>query len=70
MVDIVRTNGESYLMAILKRINKQFAENKKIIPLLLVGAGVVFIVLGVYRGEVAIVFTKAIRICLECIGIG
>jgi hypothetical protein len=57
-------------MAILKRINKQFAENKKIIPLLLVGAGVVFIVLGVYRGEVAIVFTKAIRICLECIGIG
>jgi hypothetical protein len=70
MVDIVKTNGENYWMTISKRINKQFSENKKVIPLLLVGAGVVFIVLGVYRGEVAIVFTKAVRICLECIGIG
>lgn len=66
----MKTNGENYWMTISKRINKQFSENKKVIPLLLVGAGVVFIVLGVYRGEVAIVFTKAVRICLECIGIG
>ncbi|MDX9888439.1 MAG: CD1871A family CXXC motif-containing protein [Anaerovoracaceae bacterium] len=57
-------------MAILKKINIHLIENKTITPLLLVGAGVVFIVLGVYRGEVAIVFTKAVRICLECIGIG
>jgi hypothetical protein len=70
MVDIVKNNGESYLMAILKKINIHLIENKTITPLLLVGAGVVFIVLGVYRGEVAIVFTKAVRICLECIGIG
>ncbi|EGT2202906.1 TPA: hypothetical protein KOP60_002682 [Clostridioides difficile] len=30
----------------------------------------IFIVLGTYRGESNTVLTKAIMICLECIGIG
>ena len=32
--------------------------------------GIVFMFLGVYRGEANIVLAKAIRVCLECIGIG
>ena len=32
--------------------------------------GIAFMVFGIYRGEMATVLAKAIRICLECIGIG
>lgn len=32
--------------------------------------GVFMMGFGIYRGEMAEVFSKAIRVCLECIGIG
>ena len=32
--------------------------------------GAVFMGIGVWRGEQAVVLKKAINICLECIGIG
>ncbi|CDZ75615.1 putative membrane protein [Peptoniphilus sp. ING2-D1G] len=31
--------------------------------------GIIFLVFGIYRGEVELVFRKAVVICLECIGI-
>ena len=32
--------------------------------------GVLFVVVGILRGEPKEILAKAIRICLECIGIG
>jgi len=32
--------------------------------------GLAMIGFGLYRGELPVVFTKAVNICLECIGIG
>lgn len=38
--------------------------------ILLVLAGIIFMILGIFRGEAAVVLDKAIRICMECIGLG
>ena len=43
---------------------------RRIAQLLLIVTAIAFICFGAYRGEVETVFTKAIRLCLECVGIG
>ena len=35
-----------------------------------IAAGVVLVCFGVLRGEVDTVFSKAVKLCLECVGIG
>ena len=67
-----------------KRLDIYIAENfnelsrtmiKKLIEtkwtgVVLAGAGILMIIFGIYRGEMSVVFTKAVNICMECIGIG
>lgn len=44
--------------------------NIKKIKWLILSISVLFIGLGIYRGESDAVFSKAVNICMECIGIG
>lgn len=45
-------------------------KKRKVLPLVVILLGVVFLGLGVYRGEHKMVEAKSNIICLECIGIG
>ena len=44
--------------------------SRRLLQIGLLVLGIVFVLIGVYREEVSTVLTKAIYICLECIGIG
>lgn len=47
-------------------------ENKRIVMLrcAVLAAGVIMIAIGIGRREPAEIMTKAVKVCLECIGIG
>lgn len=47
-----------------------FAKKSKLPAFLAAGLGILFMTVGIWRGEMAVVFAKAAKICLECIGIG
>ena len=47
---------------------KKITDSKWIGPALAI-LGILLMIFGIYRGEVDVVFTKAINICMECIGI-
>ena len=51
-------------------MNGKTISDKKWIPPVVILLGVVLIGMGIYRGELATIFSKATAICLECIGIG
>ncbi|WP_324824372.1 CD1871A family CXXC motif-containing protein [Sinanaerobacter sp. ZZT-01] len=51
-------------------MRKQKKKNINIISICFLFIGIVFMVFGIYRGEVPVMFEKSINICLECIGIG
>ena len=45
-------------------------EIKQILQLVLLTAGIILVTYGISRGEAAVVLSKAIKLCLECVGIG
>ena len=46
------------------------SRQRTILRVLALAAGVLCVGIGILRGEPAAVLQKAVRICLECIGIG
>lgn len=48
---------------------KQLGESGKA-GVILAGIGLLLMGYGISRGEMTVVFQKAVRICLECVGIG
>ncbi len=50
--------------------DKHKLKSKPIFQIFMICMAIAFVCFGAYRGEVATVFSKAIRLCLECVGIG
>ena len=46
------------------------ALKKAAVQVLLLLIGIAMLVFGIWRDEVQTVFSKAIRLCMECVGIG
>ncbi|MBQ9827578.1 MAG: hypothetical protein IJM62_02735 [Lachnospiraceae bacterium] len=45
-------------------------KGKTVLGFILLAAAVVFIAVGIMQGEHITIMDRAVRICLECIGIG
>ena len=45
-------------------------KSEKVTQILLLAVGLVFFLVGIFRGEAAVVLNKAIKLCMECVGLG
>ena len=53
-----------------ERVMKNELREKAAAQIVLLMAGAAMLCFGVWRGEAATVLSKAIKLCLECVGIG
>lgn len=44
--------------------------SEKAAQIFLLAAGLIFFLVGIFRGETTAVLNKAIKLCMECVGIG
>lgn len=54
----------------MNKITFKSTKQKLTVQVILLVISVAFIGFGAYRGEAETVFTKAMNLCLECVGIG
>ncbi len=45
-------------------------KSEKALQIFLLTVGLIFFLGGIFRGEAAVVLSKAIKLCMECVGIG
>lgn len=60
----------------MPRVDKNFwngahmkMKKRRLLQISLLGVGAICIGIGILRGECAVILQKAVKICLECIGI-
>jgi len=52
-------------------MSRLFSKTSKfVLPVIILSAGIFMMMLGILRGELQMIYQKAILICMECIGIG
>lgn len=57
----------------MKKVNKDLtltAKSRLTSQMGVFAIAIIFIVAGILRGELYVVFTRAVNICLECMGLG
>lgn len=60
----------------MSKANKEIKKSDKemilrnVLRIMLIVFFIACIIIGIFNGEARVVFTKAVNICLECIGIG
>ena len=69
MLRDIPSKRKEYIIA-KKGVLRLFRINKTVLQLVLLVVGVAMLSFGALRGEADTVLAKAIRLCLECVGIG
>ena len=62
--------GAMKFRAALHVVRETIMKRKRILRLCGLFCGAALTVLGILRGEPAVILQKAVKLCLECIGIG